>query len=92
MLQVWIARPGDELISHGKAVSRMLNAVAGKFPIQHLREGFEHQVLVSMCMVVVSHQPHSSYSVLGAILADRSSSSKRCLIPLLSYIRGTKSM
>lgn len=32
----------------------MLNAVAGKIPRQHLTEGFEHQVLVSMCMVVVS--------------------------------------
>jgi hypothetical protein len=42
------------MISHGKAISRLLNTVAGKFLIQHLREGFEHQVLVAMCMVVVS--------------------------------------
>lgn len=52
--KVWIAGAGDKIISHGKAVSRILNAVVGKFPIQHLREGFEHHVLVSICMVVVS--------------------------------------
>jgi hypothetical protein len=53
-LQSWIARPGDQFISHGKAVSSMLDAVAGKFTVQDLGQDFEHQVLISMCMVVVS--------------------------------------
>jgi hypothetical protein len=32
----------------------MLDAVAGKFTIQDLGLGFEHQVVLSMCMIVVS--------------------------------------
>lgn len=52
--QSWIARPGDQFISHGKAVSSMLDAVAGKFTVEDLGHEFEHQVLISMCMVVVS--------------------------------------
>lgn len=42
------------MISHGKAVASMLNAVAGKFTVEDLSRDFEHQVLISMCMVVVS--------------------------------------
>lgn len=52
--QTWVSGPGDEIISHGKAVSQMLNAVAGKFTTEDLSGDFEHQVLVSMCMIVVS--------------------------------------
>lgn len=50
------------MIRHGKAVAQVLNTVAGNFPIQQLGEGFEHQVLTSMCMVVVS--AHRSIHVL----------------------------
>jgi hypothetical protein len=32
----------------------MLDAVAGKFTVQDLSLDFEHQVVISMCMVVVS--------------------------------------
>jgi hypothetical protein len=32
----------------------MLDAVAGKFTVKDLGHDFEHQVLISMCMVVVS--------------------------------------
>lgn len=32
----------------------MLDAVAGKFTVEDLGHDFEHQVLISMCMVVVS--------------------------------------
>jgi hypothetical protein len=32
----------------------MLDAVAGKFTVGDLGHEFEHQVLISMCMVVVS--------------------------------------
>jgi hypothetical protein len=32
----------------------MLDAVAGKFNVQDLSLDFEHQVVISMCMVVVS--------------------------------------
>lgn len=40
-------------MSHGKAVARMLDAVAGKFSVEDISGDFEHQVMVSMCMIVV---------------------------------------
>jgi hypothetical protein len=52
--QAWTARPTDKLVSHGKAISQMLNAVVGKLSTHQVKEGFERQVLVTMCMVVVS--------------------------------------
>jgi hypothetical protein len=58
----------------------MLNAVVGKFPIQHLREGFEHQVLISMCMVVVSCHSHSFDTMLRRS-TDPGSFSKLSSIP-----------
>ncbi|KAM0716155.1 hypothetical protein Q7P37_008669 [Cladosporium fusiforme] len=51
--QTWIWRPGEQSLSHGKAVAHVLNSVAGKFSMESIGEGFEQHVLNTMCVVVV---------------------------------------
>jgi hypothetical protein len=51
----------------------MLDAVAGKFTAEDLGHDFEHQVLISMCMIVVSvlHNLRRSIHKLPVLRSER---------------------
>ncbi|KAK6412212.1 hypothetical protein LTR95_017999 [Oleoguttula sp. CCFEE 5521] len=51
--QIWLSRPGERTLSHGEAIASVLDTVAGTFDISKLGDGFAHQLLATLCMLVL---------------------------------------
>ncbi|OQO05224.1 hypothetical protein B0A48_08991 [Cryoendolithus antarcticus] len=51
--QIWLSRPGERTLSHGEAIASVLDTVAGTFDISKLGDGFAHQLLAALCLVVL---------------------------------------
>ncbi|KAK6435958.1 hypothetical protein LTR95_007858 [Oleoguttula sp. CCFEE 5521] len=51
--QTWLSRPGEPTLSHGEAIASVLDTVAGTFDITSLGDGFAHQLLAALCLVVL---------------------------------------
>ena len=65
----------------------MLDAVAGKLTVQDLGQGFGHQVLIAMCMVVVSASPDRLRGLRGHTSRDSTHGRHRLSEPkLIAYL------